>query len=84
MKQKDIALIVVIVFISAIISLFVSKAIFASPKNRQQQVEVVQPISSDFQSTDNHYFNTNAFDPTQPITIGQNANPDPFSGSGTN
>jgi hypothetical protein len=79
MKQKDIALIIIIVFISAIISLFVSKAIFAPPKNRQQQVEVVQPISADFPKPDSRYFNKNAFDPTQLITIGQNANPDPFS-----
>lgn len=79
MKQKDIALIVVIVFISAIVSLFVSKAVFASPKNRQQQVEVVQPITSDFPAPDSRYFNTQAFDPTKVITIGQNANPNPFS-----
>lgn len=81
MKQKDIALIVVIVFISAIVSLFVSKLIFTSPKNRQQAVEVVQPITADFPHPDSRYFNSNAFDPTKLITIGQNANPDPFSGN---
>lgn len=80
MKQKDIALIVVIVFFSAIISLFVSKAIFASPKNRQQQVEVVQKITADFPTPDPAYFNKKAFDPTQQINIGQGTNPDPFSG----
>ena len=82
MKQKDLALIIVIVFISAIVSLFVSKAIFASPKNRQQPVEVVQPITADFPAPDTHYFNGSAFDPTKPITISQNANPDPFSSTG--
>jgi hypothetical protein len=81
MKQKDIALIVAIVFVSAIISLFVSKAIFASPKNRQQEVEVVQSITADFPKPDKRYFNKQSFDPTQLITIGQNANPDPFSGT---
>jgi len=81
MKQKDIALILVIVFVSAIISLFVSKAIFTSPKNRQQQVVIVQPITADFPKPDSHYFNSSAFDPTKLITIGQNANPDPFSGT---
>jgi len=82
MKQKDLVLILVIVFISAIISLFVSKAIFVSPKTRNQQVEVVQPITTSFPAPDTHYYNSSAFDPTQPITIGQNANPDPFSGTG--
>ena len=83
MKQKDIALIVVIVFVSVIASLFVSRLIFVKPANRQQKVEVVQPISPDITKPDSAYFNTNAFDPTQPITISQNANPDPFSGSGS-
>ncbi len=80
MKQKDIALIAVIVVFSVIISLFISKAIFSSPKNRQQQVEVVQPISADLSQPDPAYFNKKAFDPTQQINIGQGSNPDPFSG----
>jgi hypothetical protein len=79
MKQKDIALIIVIVFISAVISLFVSKAIFGSPKNRQQTAEVVQPITADFPKPDTRYFNDKAFDPTKVITIGENTNPNPFS-----
>jgi hypothetical protein len=79
MKQKDIALIAAVVVFSAIVSLLVSKVIFTSPKNRQQEVEVVQPISSSFPQPDKRYFNKNAFDPTQTITIGQNANPNPFS-----
>jgi hypothetical protein len=79
MKQKDIALIAVVILISAVVSLFVSKAIFASPKNRQQQVEVVQPIASDFPKPDSRYFNKEAIDPTKLITIGQNNNSDPFS-----
>jgi hypothetical protein len=81
MKQKDLALIVVIIVFSAIISLVASNAIFASPKNRQQQVEVVQPITTDFPTPDNHYFNNQSFDPTKSITIQQNANNDPFSGT---
>lgn len=79
MKQKDLALILVIVFISAVVSLLVSKTIFASPKNRQQKVDVVQPITADFPKPDSHYFNSTAIDPTQLITIGQNANSNPFS-----
>jgi len=79
MKQKDIVLIIVIVFISAIASLLLSNAIFTSPKNRQQEVEVVQPISSELPKADPRYFNNQAFDPTQVITIDQNANPNPFS-----
>jgi hypothetical protein len=79
MKNKDIALIIVIVAISALFSYFVSKAIFSSPKNRQQTVEVVQPIYSEFQQPDTAYFNKTAFDPTKPIDVGQNTNTNPFN-----
>lgn len=81
MKRKDIILIAVIVFISGIVSYFLSNLLFGSPKDRQQKVEVVQPISSSFSKPDSHYFNSTAFDPTRQISIGQNANPDPFSGT---
>jgi hypothetical protein len=78
MKQKDLALIIVIAFIGAIASLFVSKLIFVSPKDRQQQVEVVQPITADFPQPSPAYFNSSSIDPTKVITIGQNANSNPF------
>lgn len=78
MKRKDLALIAIIVIISAVASLLLSKAIFASPSKRNQQVEVVEPITADFPDPDKKYFNEQAFDPTKIITIGENANPDPF------
>lgn len=80
MKQKDIALIAVIVFFSAVVSFLVSGTIFSSPNNRQQEVEVVQPIGAGFPTPDPAYFNNKAFDPTRQIKIGQGSNPDPFSG----
>ena len=80
MKQKDIALVVIIVALSAMLSLFISTKVFNSPKQRSQQVEVVQPISADFPTPDTHYFNKDAFDPTRFITIEQSNNADPFSG----
>jgi len=83
MKKKDIALIIVIACISAAVSLLISGKIFGSPTNRQQQVEVVQPITTDFPQPDKAYFNSSAFDPTQPLSISQNANPNPFNGSGS-
>ncbi len=82
MKKKDIALIIVIVFISAVVSLLLSKMLFASPQKRQQQAEVVQPITASFPKPDKRYFNKDAFDPTRLITISQNANTNPFSSTG--
>lgn len=84
MKQKDIALIVIIVFVSAIISLFVSKDIFATPSDRQQEVESVQPISSGFSTQANANYFKNGFDPTQLIQVAPNNNNNPFNTTSVN
>ena len=81
MKQKDLVLIIVIVIFSAVVSFFISKAIFAPPKSRQQTVDVVQPITSEFQKPDTRYFNGSSLDPTQTITVSQNNNTNPFNNS---
>lgn len=80
MKQKDLALIIVIAVISGIISVFISKAIITPDKNRQQKVEVVEAFSSDFPKPDTKYFNAAAIDPTKLITIGKDNNTKPFNG----
>lgn len=80
MKRQGIALIIVVVFISAIISLVVSNLIFPS-KTRQQKVEAVDPISSNFTTPDPTYFNSQSVDPTKLITIGPSGNPNPFNGA---
>lgn len=79
MKQKDVALILIVVFVSVVASIVASKLIITSPKNRQQKVEVVEPIIADFPKPDSRYFNTNSVDPTKLITIGQDVNPQPFN-----
>lgn len=71
MKQKDIALIVVIALFGAVISLVISNMLFSSPAKRQEQVEIVQPLTADFPTPDKRYFNKDSFDPTQIIRIGQ-------------
>jgi len=81
MKQKDIALILVIVAVSGIISFLASRWIFAKPADRQQKAEVVDVITSDFPLPNSKYFNSNSVDPTQLITIGNSNNPNPFGGS---
>lgn len=78
MKQKDIAVIVVVVFVSAVLSYFLSNALFASPDNLQTEVEVVEPITADFPEPDKRYFNDNSINPTQTITIGDGQNQQPF------
>ncbi len=80
MKKKDILLIAVVVIISGVFSLVLSNYLFTSPKNRQEQVEIVEPISAEFTvpKKDDKYFNAQAIDPTLIIKIGDNNNNDPF------
>lgn len=82
MKQKDVAMIIVIAFISAVVSFVVSNKLFVTPSNRAQQVEVVDPIQANFQNPDKKYFNASSIDPTQTSTIGNGSNDNPFNGSG--
>lgn len=80
MKQKDLALVLVIAFISALLSFFVSSKLIATPENRQQKVEVIDPIAAEMILPDSRYFNENSINPTQNSQIGSNTNPTPFSG----
>jgi hypothetical protein len=83
MKQKDIALIIVVSFISAIFSYILSNAIVGSPSSKREKVEVVEAITSDFTQPDKRYFNPDSVNPTQIIQIGNNPNNSSFrSGSG--
>lgn len=78
MKQKDIALIIVVAFIAGVISLFGSKALFTSNTNRNMEAEKVDKITEVFISPDTTVFNKNAINPTKLIQIGDSSNPKPF------
>ncbi|MGH7142476.1 MAG: hypothetical protein ACREF5_03385 [Candidatus Saccharimonadales bacterium] len=82
MKQKDVALIILIAGISGVISFVVSNFIFASPANSQQKVAVVDPISTEFTTPNTQFFNNQSIDPTQLIEVQNSNNSNPFDGSG--
>jgi hypothetical protein len=82
MKQKDIAMIIAVVFVSGIISFIVSGKLFVA-SNGKQKVETVDTISPDFATPDSQYFNKNSIDPTQLIHIGNGTNPNPFNPQNT-
>ena len=75
MKQKDWIVIIITVFISAVASFFISRALFASPDDLVTEVEVVEPITAEFIEPDERYFNEDSINPTQTITIGDEINP---------
>ncbi len=82
MKQKDIALIIVIAAISGALSFAVSHFVFATPQDRQQQVAVVDAITTDFTTPDPKFFNAQSINPAKLIEVGNGNNTNPFNGSG--
>jgi ABC-type phosphate transport system substrate-binding protein len=79
MKSKDLALVLVMVFIGAIAALIVSHFLFGSPSSKQQTAEIVDPITADFSAPPQKYFNTSAVNAAPQIQIGGSNNPNPFS-----
>jgi hypothetical protein len=78
MKQKDIALIIVISFVSGVLSIVVSNFVFGS-NEKTLTTDIVTAISPDFNEPDKKYFNDQSNNPTQIIRIGENANQQPFN-----
>ena len=79
MKQKDIVIVSVVVFIACIVSFVASKSFIVKPAARNQQVEVVDAISTTFAPPSKAYFNDESIDPTETIQIGDTTNLAPFS-----
>jgi hypothetical protein len=77
MKQKDIALILVVIFFSAIFSLVISQMLFKPPK-QNMTIEKVETISSEFKAPDKSVFNERAINPTQLIQTGGSTGNNPF------
>jgi hypothetical protein len=81
MKQKDLAIIIAACVFAGVLSVLLARVVFATPKSRQQKVEVVEAISTDFTLPDAKYFNINSINPTQLIRIADNSNAAPFNGT---
>lgn len=78
MKRKDIGIIVIVGFVSAIVSFILSGILISTPEDRRQRVEVVEPLVTDFEAPDSTYFNQTSVNPAQKIEIGQDPNSKPF------
>lgn len=77
MKQKDIAPIIVVAFVSAVISIVVSHMIFKTSQASQETASVPS-LSASFPKPDPTYFNSQSINPTQLITINNYHNTNPF------
>ncbi len=80
MKQKDIATIIVVAFVAAMVSYFVANKVFVTPENRQQKVEVIDVLSAKFDTPDARFFNANSINPTRDTTL-EGTNLTPFNGT---
>lgn len=78
MKQKDIIVLIVVVFVSGVTSYFLANLLFGGDKNYELKVPVVEQISSSFDTPNEQYFNKNSIDSSKTITIGDSTNTDPF------
>lgn len=78
MKQKDIALIIIVIFFSAVISLLVTNMLFSTKGKKSLSAEIVEPISAEFKEPDKTVFNGDAINPTQLIQIGNENNQNPI------
>lgn len=78
MKQKDVALILIIAGISTVIAIVLASVLISPPKNRQTKVQVVDKVTNDFPPIDERYINTSSSNPTRTVRIGGNNNPEPF------
>lgn len=80
MKRNDIALLILIVSLTLVISFLIVKSVFGEPQNQATKVEKVEPISSQIVQPSSSIFNKNAINPTVVIQIGNPANTQPFNG----
>ena len=80
MKSKDLATLILIIGISAIASFYGSNFLFSNKKNLVTKVEVVDPVTSDFNFEDKKYYSEEArpLNPTKDITVSENNNTKPL------
>jgi hypothetical protein len=77
MKQQDIAILIIIVFIAGVASLFITSK-FINPSTSKLSAETVAPITPEFVLPEARHINSESINPTVRIEIAPNTNPQPF------
>lgn len=78
MKKNDLALLILLVSITLVVSYFSLNAIIGDPSGNTQTVERVPEISSEVPEPSKEVFNDRAIDPAVVIEIGNPSNQQPF------
>ncbi|MEX0934553.1 MAG: hypothetical protein WDZ42_02010 [Candidatus Saccharimonadales bacterium] len=78
LEQKDIIVISLVAVFSFIASFFIASALITTPEDRAEQVLEVSEVSSDFPEVNRRIFNSDAINPTEEITLGEDSVTNPF------
>jgi len=70
MKKSDIAMIILIVSISVLVSYFIAKSVIGDVTNQSVKVKTAEKISTDLAQPNTAVFNKDAINPTVEVTIG--------------
>ncbi len=81
MKQKDIAIIIVVASFAAFLSFFVANKVFVNDKSRTQTAQIIDPIRPEMSMPDERFFNAESINPTRNTTA-TGTNETPFNDSG--
>ncbi len=79
MKKNDLASIILIASISAMIAWFSANAVIGEPKRNATKVKTAEVISAEVGEPDKQVFNPEAINPTIERSIGKSANSLPFN-----
>jgi len=80
MKKNDLAGIILIASISALVAWFGANAIFGEgPKQSALKVKTAEVITAEVEKPDKRIFNSTAINPTVERSIGKSANSLPFN-----
>lgn len=74
MKKADIAMVVLIASVSAMVAFFAARAIFGDVYNGSAKVKTIQSIDSNVVEPSKDIFNSNAINPAVPVQIGGSTN----------
>lgn len=78
MKSQDIAVLILVVSISLVVSYFAGTALFASDEDRSAEVVRVIEIDEEFPQPSENIFNEDAINLVETITIGDSESEKPF------
>ena len=70
MKNSDIAMVILVSFVSVVVSYLLGNAIMGDPNDRVETIQYMTPISNTIEQPDIETFNPHALNPTVEVYVG--------------